>query len=106
MVTKVREAPPSGQSEQIDLLRRDGKLTGGASMRNGYIELYWNCQIWRRSHGVYDVKCLRADAVGVYYGRLLHLKTVIREHVKKHDQDPDEPCRLAEDLRGSQNGEE
>ena len=100
MVTVSREAPSSRPS---DLPFRDGLIIGGANMRNEHLEVYWNCQIWRRQRGVYVVTCLKADHEGVYYGRLLHLKTLLREHGKHHDMDPEDPCRLAEDLRVATN---
>ena len=100
MVTRTNEAPQSGRPEVVDLLRRAGEMAGGgANMRNGYLELYWDCQIWRRSHGVYDIKCLRSEKEGDFYGRLDHLKARIRTHIKRHTAVRNAPCRLAEDLR-------
>ena len=103
MVTAPVQAP---HPDQPDLIRRDGLIIGGASMRGEYLEVYWRCKIWRRQRGVYDVTCLKGETEGYYYGRLLHMKRRLQDHGKRHDRYPDEPCRLAEDLRGSQNGEE
>ena len=99
MVTDTELSPHSGRPEVVDLLRRAGKLGKGGNMRNGYIELYWDCQIWRRAHGIYDVKCLRGENEGVFRGRLEHLKKSIRDHISGHVEDREAPCRLAEDLR-------
>ena len=100
MINRTLQTPTSSR------LADDQLLELPPDMKYGSLQPYWHCTISRRARGVYDVRCTWGGKDAAYYGRLSTLKRMIRDHITQHEKDRDAPCRLAEDLRGSQNGEE